>query len=221
MKVDIQKYIQGCLQCQIEKLVRVKTKNPMVITDTPTTAFEKISMDIVGPLPETKSGNLYILTIQYNFTKYSLAIPLPNHQAGTIADAFTPTTAFEKISMDIVGPLPEPKSRNLYILTIQDNFTKYSLAKPLPNHQAGTIADAFVKKFICIFGSPKGVLTDQGRDFLSNVLKRLAKRFRINQFRTTAFYPQSNGSLERSHHVLGEYLKQFVARNSEWDDWLE
>ena len=124
MKVDIQKYIQGCLQRQIKKLVRVKTKNPMVITDTPTTAFEKISMDIVGPLPETKSGNLYILIIQ-------------------------------------------------------DNFSKYSLAIPLPNHQAGTIADAFVNKFICIFGSAKGVLTDQGRDFLSNLLKRLAKRFRI------------------------------------------
>ena len=77
----------------------------------------------------------------------------------------TPTTAFEKISMDIVGPLPETKSGNLYILTIQDNFTKYSLAIPLPNHQASTIADAFVKKFICIFGSPKGVLIDQGRYF--------------------------------------------------------
>ena len=166
MKVDIQKYIQGCLQFQIKKLVRVKTKNPMLITDTPTTAFEKISMDIVGPLPETKSGNLYILTIQ-------------------------------------------------------DNFTKYSLEILLPNHQAGTITDAFVKKFICIFGSPKGVLTDQGRDFLRNLLKRLAKRFRIKQFRTTAFHPQSNGSLERSHHVLSEYLKQFVAKNSEWDDWLE
>ena len=88
MEVDIQKYIQGCLQCQIKKLVRVKTKNPMFITDTSSTAFEKISMDIVGPLPETKSGNLYILTIQDNFTKYSLAIPLPNHQVNTIADAF-------------------------------------------------------------------------------------------------------------------------------------
>ena len=32
MKVDIQKYIQCCLQCQIKKLVRVKIKNPMVIT---------------------------------------------------------------------------------------------------------------------------------------------------------------------------------------------
>ena len=34
----------------------------------------------------------------------------------------------------------------------------------------------------------------------------------MKQFRTTAFHPQSNGSLERSHHVLGEYLKQFVAK---------
>ena len=63
MKVDIQKYIQGCLQCQLKKLIRFKTKNPMVNTDTPTIAFEKISMDIVGPLPETKSGNLYLLLI--------------------------------------------------------------------------------------------------------------------------------------------------------------
>ena len=49
----------------------------------------------------------------------------------------------------------------------------------------------------------------------------MAKPFRIKKFRTTAFHPLSNGSFERSHHVLGEYLKQFVAKNSEWDDWLE
>ena len=49
----------------------------------------------------------------------------------------------------------------------------------------------------------------------------MAKRFRIKEFRTTAFYPQSNRSLEYSHHVLGQYLKQIVAKNSEWDDWLE
>ena len=56
---------------------------------------------------------------------------------------------------------------------------------------------------------------------MSNLLKRLAKRFRIKQFRTTDFHHQSNGSLERSHHVSGEYLKQFVAKTSEWGDWLE
>ena len=49
----------------------------------------------------------------------------------------------------------------------------------------------------------------------------MAKSFRIKQFRTTALHTQSNGSLERSHHVLGEYLKRYVAKNLEWDDWLE
>ena len=68
---------------------------------------------------------------------------------------YTPTTTCEKISMDIVDQLPETKSRNFYILTIQDNFTKYSLAIPRPNHQADTVADTFVKKFICILGLTK------------------------------------------------------------------
>ena len=49
----------------------------------------------------------------------------------------------------------------------------------------------------------------------------MEKRFRRKQFRTTAFHLRSNGSLERSHHVIGEYLKQFVAKNLELDDWLE
>ena len=72
----------------------------------------------------------------------------------------TPGTAFEEISVDIVGKLPITSARNQYILTIQDNFIKYSLAIPLSNHQAGTIADAFAKKLIRIYGSPKAVLTD-------------------------------------------------------------
>ena len=129
MKLDIQKYIQLCLQFQLKKLFRVKTKNPMIITDTLGTALEKISMDIVGKL---------------------------------------------LISL----------SQNQYILTIQDNFTKHTSAIPLSNHQTGTIPYAFFKKFICLYSSPRAVLTDQGADFLSNSMRKMAKRFRIRQFKT-------------------------------------
>lgn len=45
MKKDIQECICNCRMCQIKKLIRVKTKQPMIITDTSGTAFEKISMD--------------------------------------------------------------------------------------------------------------------------------------------------------------------------------
>lgn len=162
LKLDIQNYINHCLQCQIKKLVRVKTKQPMLITDTPYSAFEKISMDIVGPLPTTSQ-------------------------------------------------------QNSYILTIQDHLTKFSLAIPLKSSTAISVADAFLEFFICTFGTPKAILTDQGSNFMSNLMKRFAKKFKIKQFRTTAFYPQANGALERSHLVLVEFLKQFVNRFTEWD----
>ena len=119
----------------------------------------------------------------------------------------TPGTAFNKISMDIVRKLPITSSQKQYILNIKDNFTKYSLAIPLPNHQAGTIADAFVKQFICIYDSPKAVSRDQGADLSSNLMRKMAKRFRIRQFKTTA--------------NLKKYLKEFIKNNAEWDDWIE
>ena len=49
----------------------------------------------------------------------------------------------------------------------------------------------------------------------------MAARFRIRKFRTTAFHPQSNGSLERSYHALEEYLKQYVGKKFDWDEWVE
>ena len=53
LKEDIQRRIQQCLNCQLKKLLRLKTKQPMVITDTPGTVFDKIALDVVGPLSKT------------------------------------------------------------------------------------------------------------------------------------------------------------------------
>jgi hypothetical protein len=60
----------------------------LAITSTSSRPFEKIFLDIVGPLTTTLSGNTYILTMQDDLTKYSLGIPIPDHQANTVAKAF-------------------------------------------------------------------------------------------------------------------------------------
>lgn len=165
MKRDIQEFIRKCRQCQLRKLTRIKTKSPMIITDTPGSAFDKVSLDIMGPLPLSAHGNSYILTMQDLLTKYSVAVPM-----------------MEATSM--------------------------------------TIADAFTKNFICIYGAPQAILTDQGTNFLSSLIKNLTKKFNIKHFKTTAYHPQSNGSLERSHHVLTEYLKNFISHDNEWDEYI-
>lgn len=51
LRKDISQYIKSCPSCQRNKSYSMKIKQPMCITDTPTRAFEKIQMDIVGPLP--------------------------------------------------------------------------------------------------------------------------------------------------------------------------
>jgi len=89
MKKDIQDFIRTCRECQLKKLTRVKTKQPMVITDTPGMAFDKVSLDIMGPLPITENNHQYILTMQDLLTKYSVASPLQEATSLTIADTFT------------------------------------------------------------------------------------------------------------------------------------
>jgi hypothetical protein len=52
-------------------------------------------------------------------------------------------------------------------------------------------------------------------------MKKVAKRFRIKQYITSAYHPQSNGSIARSHHLLIEYLKLYIENTRNWDEWVK
>ena len=65
----------------------VRTREPMIITDTPIEAFDMVSIDTVGKLRTTPRGNCHLPTMQCNLTKYLIAIHMPNLKASTIADA--------------------------------------------------------------------------------------------------------------------------------------
>jgi len=77
----------------------------------------------------------------------------------------TSSKPFEKIFLDILGPLVSTISGNTYILTMQDDLPKFSSGVPIPNHTANTVAEAFVVHFVCFHGIPETILTDQGTDF--------------------------------------------------------
>ena len=47
--------------------------------------MQVVAMDIVGPLPKTKEGNVYLLVITDHFSKWVEAYPIPNQEAITVA----------------------------------------------------------------------------------------------------------------------------------------
>lgn len=133
----------------------------------------------------------------------------------------TSSIPFEKIFLDICGPLPISDNNNRYILTMQDDLSKYSLALPMENAEANTVAKIFVTELICRHGTPQSILTDQGSNFLSSIFKNVCKLLKIKQLQTTAYRPQTNGALERSHRTLGEVLRNYTDQDQRnWDLWL-
>ena len=56
--------------------------------------------------------------------------------------------------MDLLGPLPLTVRGNRYVLVVGDHFTKWMEAYPMPNMEAGTVANVFVHHFVTRFGVP-------------------------------------------------------------------
>lgn len=162
MRSDIESYVSQCKLCQENKALRKINRAPMQITSTSTKPCERISLDIVGPLPESGLGILK------------------------------------------------------YILTLQDDLTKFSAAYPIRSTLADETSECLFH-FISLFGIPKTILTDQGTNFTSEMFKKTCECLRIKQLWSTPYHPQTQGALERSHATLKEYLKSFV--NEEQNNW--
>ena len=74
---DVANYCKHCQVCQMAGKPNQKIKpaplQPISAIGEP---FSKIMIDCVGPLPKTRSGNQYLLTIMCCSTRYPEAIPL-------------------------------------------------------------------------------------------------------------------------------------------------
>ena len=127
----------------------------------------------------------------------------------------------ERVAMDIMGPLPQSDRGNKYVLVISDYFTKWTESYAIPNQEAATVARVFVEEFVCRYGVPLEVHTDQGRNFESALFQSVCKILGCSKTRTTAFHPQSDGMVERFNRTLEDLMAKTVAdHQKDWDDCL-
>jgi len=127
-----------------------------------------------------------------------------------------PTGRFRHLHIDLVGPLP-PSGGFSHILTVVDRFTRFPEAYPPANTDTSSVARAFTM-WVARYGMPSHIISDRGVQFTSSLWAALSQLYGAKLHRTTAYHPQANGLVERSHRTLKASLK--AALDSAGNSWL-
>ena len=130
------------------------------------------------------------------------------------------TSPFRRIAMDIVGPLEKSSAGYRYILVVCDYATRFPEAFPLRSITTPKVISALVPLFSRV-GIPEEILTDQGTNFVSRLMKRLHRQLGIKALKTTPYHPQADGLVKRFNQTLKSMLRKFVEDTGrDWDKWL-
>ncbi|XP_068229690.1 uncharacterized protein [Palaemon carinicauda] len=84
-KKDVVRHCKSCHQCQMVGKPNQKiTKAPLIPIPAVEEPFTQIVIDIVGPLPKTKTGFQYMLTIMDRTTRFPEVIPVRGIKSGIV-----------------------------------------------------------------------------------------------------------------------------------------
>ena len=125
---------------------------------------------------------------------------------------------WQMIAVDVLED-PLSANNNRYLLVVQDCYTKWADAIPLPDQTAAHITGELVKIF-SIFGHPEILYSDQGRNFESSILAQTLQAFRMHKSRTTAYHPQGDSMVKRFNRSLLQLLRAYVDTQSDCEHYL-
>jgi hypothetical protein len=128
---------------------------------------------------------------------------------------------FERVGMDVVGPLPQTQLGNKWILVFTEYLTKWPEAVAIPNQEAATVASAFVSEIISRHGCPQKLLSDRGPNFMGSVMQEVMRLLGVTHTPSTAYHPQTDGLTERFNATLASMLSNYVnTYQNNWDEYL-
>jgi hypothetical protein len=95
---------------------------------------------------------------------------------------------FDRVGIDIVGPLSITHTGNRYIVVATEYLTKWPEAKAIVNTKATTIAKFIYEEIICRHGCPKALLSDQGTPFCNELVNSLCNLMTIRHCLSSAYH---------------------------------
>ena len=130
-------------------------------------------------------------------------------------------THFSRVAIDIVDPISPPSDKgNRFILTVVDYATRYPEAMALRTIDTENVAEALIEIYNRV-GIPREVLTDQGKQFTSDLMKEVGSLLSIKQLTTTPYHPACNGLVKRFNGTLKRMLRKLSEEQpKQWDRYI-
>ena len=133
---------------------------------------------------------------------------------------FTTASTFpmERLNIDTIGPLKSDERGNEYIIAIIDCFTRWIGLYPVRNTSAECAVDALIEHF-GIFGCPAQLLSDNGSQFVNNLIKEFTKLIGTEHVTTMAYSKEENAIIERSNKESMRHLKNLIMEYKDTTKW--
>ena len=135
------------------------------------------------------------------------AIKVVRHNRPKIGFFPERTQRLNFVHIDLVGPMDVVSNNCKYVLTIKDRGTGFLVATPIPDKKALTVRDAFVQSWCSYFGTPQVVVSDNGREFVNQVLTDTFTQLGVDHRLVPPYSPQANGYIERQHKTINQALR--------------
>ncbi|KAL4366469.1 hypothetical protein GQ457_05G021760 [Hibiscus cannabinus] len=123
---------------------------------------------------------------------------------------------FDDWGIDFMGPFPSSFG-NLYILLAVDYVSKWVEAVATTHNDAKTVQRFIKKNIFTRFGTPRVIISDEGRHFDNRSIAVALRKLGINHKLSTAYHPQTNGQAEVSNREIKSILEKVVNPNRK--DW--
>ncbi len=129
---------------------------------------------------------------------------------------------FERVGLDLIGPLPITPSGNCYIAVATDLASRYAEAAPMPNKTAQSVVRFLLSNLILRHGFPKEILSDNGKEFCNALVDAFCDHFAITHALASPYSPQTNGLVERTNGSLIQRIaKMSITTEEPWDHLLQ
>ena len=128
---------------------------------------------------------------------------------------------FDRVAVDVLGPFPISETGNKYVIIFTDYLTKWVEAFAVKDYSAPTTARLFVEEIICRHSAPRKLLSDRGKNFLSDVVKCVCRLVNTAKVNTTSYHPECDGLLERFNHTFTTIISMYVSEHQkDWDTFV-